>query len=160
MKQILIASIAMGGLLAVGCEDTTTEAPAIETPAAEAPAPAPAAAETVMLTAALAPGEGIESDGTGAGEFTFTPGDNTLAYTITYAGLTGPAGAAHIHGPADPGANAGVVVPFADAASPITGTATLTAEQVTELMAGRYYVNVHTAANGGGEIRGQITPAS
>lgn len=112
-----------------------------------------------MMMAELAPAEGVTSDGTGTGEFTFTPSTNTLDYTITYAGLTGPAGAAHIHGPAGPGENAGVVVPFADAASPITGTATLTDEQVTELMAGQYYVNVHTAAYGGGEIRGQIMPA-
>ncbi len=158
MRPILIASIAIGGLIAVGCEDTTTtEASVAETPAAEAPAETPAVAETITLSATLAPGEGIESDGMGTGEFTFTPGENTLDYTITYAGLTGPAGAAHIHGPAEPGGNAGVVVPFADAASPISGTATLTEEQVAELLDGKYYVNVHTAANGGGEIRGQIT---
>ncbi len=161
MKHILIASIAMGGLVVAGCEDTTTEAPATEAPMTETETPAeaeaPAAAEMVMLTAALAPGEGIDSEGTGTGEFTFDPADNTLDYTITYAGLTGPAGAAHIHGPADPGGNAPPVVPFADAASPITGTATLTDQQVTELMDGKYYVNVHTAAHGGGEIRGQIT---
>ena len=64
--------------------------------------------------------------------------------------------AAHIHGPAEPGANAPPVVPFANAASPISGTATLTDAQAADLMAGKYYVNVHTAANRGGEIRGQI----
>lgn len=160
MQKLLIASVAIAGLFAAGCEDSSTEAPATETSEVAPPAPeAPAVAETQMMTAELAPAEGVTSDGTGTGEFTFTPSTNTLDYTITYAGLTGPAGAAHIHGPAGPGENAGVVVPFADAASPITGTATLTDEQVTELMAGQYYVNVHTAAYGGGEIRGQITPA-
>jgi hypothetical protein len=64
--------------------------------------------------------------------------------------------AAHIHGPAEPGANAPPVVPFANAASPITGTATLTDVQAADLAAGKWYVNVHTAANRGGEIRGQI----
>ena len=43
------------------------------------------------------------------------------------------------------------------AASPITGTATLTDAQVADLEAGKYYVNIHTAANRGGEIRGQLT---
>lgn len=164
MKQFLIAAVAAGGLLAAGCEDSTTDEPVMDETTAEEPAMPDEtaempAAEPMMMSATLAPPEGIESDGTGTGEFTFTPGDNTLDYTITYAGLTGPAGAAHIHGPAAEGESAGVVVPFADPASPITGTATLTDEQVAELMDGMYYVNVHTAANGGGEIRGQIMPA-
>jgi hypothetical protein len=64
---------------------------------------------------------------------------------------------AHIHGPAAVGANAGVVVPFkAPVTSPITGTATLTDAQMADLEAGKYYANVHTAANPGGEIRGQL----
>jgi hypothetical protein len=55
-----------------------------------------------------------------------------------------------------PGANAGVVVPFANPVSPVEGKATLTAPQVADLMAGKWYANVHTAANPGGEIRGQL----
>jgi hypothetical protein len=56
-----------------------------------------------------------------------------------------------------PGDNAGVVVPLSGSlASPIKGTATLTAAQVADLKAGKWYVNVHTAANPGGEIRGQV----
>ncbi len=81
----------------------------------------------------------------------------TLTYTITYQDLTGPATAAHFHGPAKAGANAGVMVPISgDLANPIHGTATLTAEQVTALKTGMVYVNVHTKANAGGEIRGQL----
>lgn len=164
MKQFLIAAVAAGGLLAVGCEDSATDEPVVNETTVEEPAMPDEtaempAAETMTMSATLAPPEGVESDGTGTGEFTFDPADNTLDYTITYAGLTGPAGAAHIHGPAEPGEDAPPVVPFADPASPITGTATLTDEQAAELMDGKYYVNVHTAAYGGGEIRGQITPA-
>jgi hypothetical protein len=40
--------------------------------------------------------------------------------------------------------------------SPIDGTATLTPEQAKELVDGKWYFNLHTSANPGGEIRGQI----
>ena len=41
--------------------------------------------------------------------------------------------------------------------SPVEGSATLTDAQAADLAAGRYYINIHTAANPGGEIRGQVT---
>jgi hypothetical protein len=79
----------------------------------------------------------------------------TLNWTVTYTGLTPTAG--HIHGPAVAGANAGVLVPFSGSmASPIKGSATLTDGQISDLEAGRTYVNLHTADNKGGEIRGQL----
>ncbi len=82
---------------------------------------------------------------------------NLLSWTVSYSGLTGPATGGHFHGPAMAGSNAGVVVPFSGSlASPINGTATLTAAQMADLMAGKWYVNLHTAANPGGEIRGQV----
>lgn len=95
----------------------------------------------------------------GKGDFlgTLDTATKTLSYTLTYTGLSGPATAAHIHGPAAAGANAGVVVPFASPASPITGKVMLTDAQIADLEAGKMYANVHTAANPGGEIRGQIT---
>ena len=53
---------------------------------------------------------------------------------------------AHIHGPAAPGANAPVLVPFSSpGTSPIKGTATLTDAQEQDLMDGKTYANVHTA---------------
>ena len=77
---------------------------------------------------------------------------------MNFKDLTGPATMAHIHGPAEAGANAGVIAPLAAATgTQITGSVTLTEAQVAELKAGKYYVNIHTAANKGGEIRGQIT---
>jgi hypothetical protein len=80
-----------------------------------------------------------------------------LTYTVTFQSLTGPATMAHFHGPAAAGANAGVVVPLGNTpTSPIHGTAKLTDAQIADLMAGKWYVNVHTAANPGGEIRGQV----
>jgi hypothetical protein len=140
MKKSWMISFAFAGVMAGGCT-MMESAPAMPT-----------------YTATLAPGAGITSSGKGMGTFTYDPATHTLTYNVTYEGLSGPAVAAHIHGPADPGANAPPVVPFPNAASPITGTATLTDAQAAELAAGKYYVNVHTAANKGGEIRGQITP--
>ena len=96
--------------------------------------------------------------GTGALQATYDPASKKLTYTVTYKDLSGPATAAHFHGPAAAGANAGVVVPAAASlTSPIKGEATLTDAQAADLAAGRWYFNVHTAANPPGEIRGQVT---
>lgn len=139
MRLLWIAPIVAASVFAAGCAHEAKEA------------------KMPAYSATLAASPGVTTSGTGSGVFTFDPATKALNYTIQYSGLSGAAMAAHIHGPADPGANAGVVVPFASAASPITGTATLTDAQVAELVAGKYYVNIHTAANKGGEIRGQIT---
>jgi len=82
---------------------------------------------------------------------------NVLKWTVTYSGTTGPVTAGHFHGPAPAGANAGVVVPFSGSmASPIVGQATLTPTQLDQLKQGLWYVNLHTAAHPGGELRGQV----
>jgi hypothetical protein len=94
-----------------------------------------------------------------AGTATLDTDTRKLDYDVSWNGLTGPATMAHFHGPAASGKNAGVQVRIGDAnpTSPTTGSATLTEEQVTQLTAGQWYANVHTAANPGGEIRGQLT---
>jgi len=97
------------------------------------------------------------STGTGQLLATLDTVSKTLTYTLTFQGLSGPAGAAHFHGPAAAGANAGVAVAIgANLNSPVTGKATLTDAQIKDLTAGMWYVNVHTEANKGGEIRGQV----
>ena len=97
----------------------------------------------------------------GTGEVTATLDTATKAfsYTVTYSGLTGPAVAAHFHGPAAPGSNAPPMIGIKVLASPITGTATLTDAQIASLEAGQWYFNIHTAAIPGGEIRGQLKAA-
>jgi hypothetical protein len=80
----------------------------------------------------------------------------SFSYTVTYSGLTGPATAAHFHGPAAPGTNAPPIITVTDLASPIRATTTLTDDQINSLRAGQWYFNVHTAAHPGGEIRGQL----
>jgi hypothetical protein len=95
--------------------------------------------------------------GSGTATVTLDTATKSINYNVTYSGLSGPAAAAHIHCGAAAGANSGVAVPFPSAASPITGTATMTDAQIADLEAGKCYVNVHTAANKGGEIRAQLT---
>jgi hypothetical protein len=98
-----------------------------------------------------------QSAGTGSLTATYDTGSKKLSWKGTYSGLSGAATAAHFHGPADPGKNAGVAVPITPNTSPLEGSTTLTDAQAADLQAGRWYVNVHTAANPGGEIRGQLT---
>ena len=88
----------------------------------------------------------------------------TAAHLAAGLGVLGAAGYAFVavvghvfHGPADAKTNAGVVVPVKEmSASPLKGEATLTDAQAADLQAGKWYFNVHTAANKGGEIRGQV----
>lgn len=94
-----------------------------------------------------------DTTATGTATFTLSADRTSLMYMITHSILL-PTGA-HIHlGIA--GENGGVAVPFTATPAVITGTATLTAEQATAIEEGRAYVNIHTAAHAGGEIRGQI----
>jgi hypothetical protein len=123
-------------------------------------AAAPAFADTVKFKADLSGASEVPptaSSGKGTLEASFDTATKQLTYTATYSGLTGPATAAHFHGPAAAGANAGVVVPVqGSVASPIKGTATLTDAQAADLQGGKYYFNIHTEANKSGEIRGQV----
>jgi hypothetical protein len=98
------------------------------------------------------------STGTGTADIDYDPATKKLSWKLTYSGLSGPATAAHFHGPAEAGKNGGVAVAIPNAtSSPAEGSATLTDAQAADLTSGKYYVNVHTAANPGGEIRGQVT---
>ena len=123
----------------------------------------PASAEIKVFKATLQGTSEVPPNSTnGKGEATvrLNTKNRRINWNVRYYGTTGPVKAAHIHGPADAGANAGVVVPFGGKmASPIRGAATLTDEQIKDLEDGKYYVNLHTDANKGGEIRGQLLPA-
>ena len=102
----------------------------------------------------------VVSEGKGRVRMTLDTATRKLDWNVTYSKLSGPATMAHIHGPAVPGENAAVVVNLAPQGmkSPLTGSATLTEAQMTDLLAGKYYVNVHTDQHKAGEIRGQLYP--
>jgi len=98
--------------------------------------------------------------GSGTLQATLDKQTRVLTWSLTIAGLSGPATAAHFHGPAMAGDNAGVVFPMVvGLESPDNGVVTLSAAQMEDLLAGKWYVNVHTTANPNGEIRGQVMVA-
>ncbi len=125
-------------------------------------AAAPAYAEMTAFKAMLSGAEEVpanSSKATGAVDVTYDSAAKKLTWKGAYSGLTGVATGAHFHGPAEPGKNAGVAVPLPSAASPLEGSSALTDAQAADLMAGKMYLNVHTAANPDGEIRGQVVKA-
>lgn len=136
-RSIMLASLAIGASIALA-------GPAS---AEKMKAPLDGASEVPATTSA----------GKGTADIDFDPATKKLTWKLTYSGLTGPATMAHFHGPAEVGKNAGVAVPITPATSGSEGSATLTDAQAADLLAGKYYVNVHTEANKGGEIRGQVT---
>ena len=120
----------------------------------------PAMAATVNLKADLKAASEVpptDSKGTGSVTATFDTTSKQLSWKGTVSGLTGPATAAHFHA-GEVGKNGGVAIPIAGAdKGSFEGSATLTDAQADDLMGGKWYVNVHTAANKGGEVRGQVT---
>ncbi|MBW4023258.1 MAG: CHRD domain-containing protein [Proteobacteria bacterium] len=118
---------------------------------------AAAHADPITLTAKLVPVPGAPPTGLGHFVATYDPATLMLHWHLTYAGLSGPVVAAHIHGPATPGMNAPPVIFFQPPlTSPIDGSQKLTLDQVSQLLGGLYYANLHTQAFPNGEIRGQL----
>ena len=119
----------------------------------------PSFAETVNMKAQMTATKEVPpttSKGTGSVTATYDTASKKLSWKGDYKDLSGPATAAHFH-TGEEGKNGGVAVPISPNTSPFEGSAILTEAQAAELMAGKWYVNVHTDANKGGEIRGQVT---
>lgn len=114
-------------------------------------------------TAQAVPSPATPSSGSGTGTFTLSPGMHELQFDITVDGLTGPITAAHFHRGAA-GESGPVVKTITDTFSGNTAhgywrasdAEALTDTLVQDLIAGNLYINIHTAANGPGEIRGQV----
>lgn len=110
---------------------------------------------------ATAPLNGDVSAAGGIGIVTYDAATDTLTWNVVYSGLTGPATNAHIHGPANFGANGGVLVDISGNGldSPIAGSMQdVGAAALGHIFSGLTYINIHTGDNGPGEIRGQILP--
>src|SRR5687768_12457576 len=100
----------------------------------------------------------VTTSGTGTITAVYDADNNKLDYTITWTGLTGTVSNMHFHGPADPTISAGVQIGIdnwtATMAGTVSGTATLNETQEADLLAGKWYCNIHTTFRAGGEIRG------
>lgn len=121
---------------------------------------AAASGKKTVWTAALSAGQEVPKQVVKApsahGLFKGTLTGTTLKWRLTFAKLTGPATAAHIH-MAPKGKAGPIVVPLCGpCTSGQTGTATLTTADLTAFKKHQLYVNVHTAKNPAGEIRGQL----
>jgi hypothetical protein len=120
-------------------------------------------AQIVYLKGVLQGSQQVPATATGAGGVVILKYDmatNFLQLWGNYRGLSGTVTGSHIHGSAAPGANAPILFNLANTGGTdggLKGTATLTDAQEADLIAGLMYVNVHTGANPGGEIRAQVT---
>lgn len=106
-------------------------------------------------------GAGTGSTATGVGTATLDTNTNLFSWNLSWSGLSGPATAAHFHGPAPPNQNAGVTVNFgaiSGLTSPSIGNTVITGGQATDLLNHLWYVNFHTSQFPAGEIRGQVVP--
>lgn len=122
-------------------------------------------AMTTMYSAALlganeVPPVATSSNTAGSATATLDLNTNLLTINGTYAYLSGQVTAQHIHGPASATSSAGIVFTLTNTATAaqgsFTGTFTLNASQINDLNNGLYYINLHTANNPNGEVRGQL----
>jgi len=150
MQPRILSPILLGLVLLFGLTVSTNTSPAY----------------AAAFTCSAAPLDGSQevppviTDGTGSAVITFDSTSNRLSWSILFSGLFGPATAAHFHGPALAGANAGVQVNIGELSgltSPMNGSAILTPEQASSLLEGSMYINIHSESNTGGEIRGQVS---
>jgi hypothetical protein len=120
-------------------------------------APSVVLAETMNFKAALDAKSEVppnNSTATGTADVTVDTATKKLSWKVEQSGLTGEPTAAHFHGPAKPGENAGPVVDIS--ANMKEGSADLTDEQLQQLQSGSWYLNIHTQQYPDGEIRGQV----
>jgi hypothetical protein len=120
-----------------------------------------ASSKSTVWTASLTAGQEVPKqvvkDTAAHGLFKGTLTGSKLKWTLTFAKLTGPATAAHIHmGAMGKAGNVVVVLCASTCKSGKTGTATISAALQTAFKKHLLYVNVHTAKNPNGEIRGQL----
>jgi hypothetical protein len=121
----------------------------------------PAHAERIRLSANL---DGVsevppvESPGTATATIWFDKDTGTVSWDVYWSGISGPPTAAHFHGPASKTNRAGVQLDLGGNGfhSPFRGSAALSEQQADQLLAGKWYINIHTAAHPDGEIRGQV----
>ncbi len=103
----------------------------------------------------------IDSSALGNAFLTYDTETNLLCYAISYTTLSAAEIAAHFHGPASAGANAGVLFSISPSPSPFGSpkadcVGPLDGDQQRALLRGQFYINIHSSDAPGGEIRGQV----
>lgn len=157
-RNAMLASLALVGVV-VACSDSDSTSPALETYVAD-------------LTGAKERPTPVVTAARGSGTFVFES-SGEISYLVVVPSSTPlsalPSGL-HLHAPADTGQAAGVIVGFNGVATATSGTiaegtirtvsAAVSLDSLKSLIRnGRVYLNLHTTANAGGEIRGQLSPA-
>jgi hypothetical protein len=103
----------------------------------------------------------VTTAGTGTITAVYDADINKLDYTITWTGLSGTLTNMHFHGPADATISAGVQIGITGWPTTVSGSVTSFAMlddiQEADLLAGKWYYNIHTTFKGAGEIRGNMT---
>lgn len=125
-------------------------------------APAMAQAQSIWLRAQLK-GDSevppVTSPGRGDAEVLVDPVTREIKWTLRFQDLSSPLSATHFHGPAASSGNAPILVPIAsklDRSGSIEGKAVISEQQIQDLLAGRWYINIHTPNFPSGELRGQL----
>jgi CHRD domain-containing protein len=99
------------------------------------------------------------STATGTVQVALNKTTGAINVTGSFSGLTTTVTAAHIHGPAAVGSTAPVIVPLTvtgDLSGTVTGTATMSTVQMSDMLNQMTYVNIHSMQYPDGEIRAQI----
>lgn len=154
--------LALVAALAAGCAaPPVRQPPPAPTPSTSAPPPLTSnVALLATFTTRLAGANEVppvNSSALGQLDAVLNTETRLFRWKMSFSRLSGPVTGAHFHGPAEVGANAGVALALAaPVTSPYEGHATLTEQQAAQLLAGRWYINIHTARYPAGEIRGQL----
>ena len=127
-------------------------------------------AQSVLFTVSLDGGQEVPSvstSGFGFGSLLLNTNTGAINYSITYSNLTGLSSLMHIH-QAPLGVNGSVIYNFDNTVTPggdffpilqaddVIGSGFVPLSEVGNMLAGNTYVNIHSSAHDGGEIRGQL----
>jgi hypothetical protein len=165
----LVAAVAFGGLIAfsvfanVACGDDNNGNINVTTGHGGNGGGAGGNGGAIIYTVTLTAHDEVPSNastGTGSVMVTLHPATGAVEVTGTFRGLSSVPVGAHIHGPADPGQNAPIIVPLTpdpDTTGSVAGSGTLSTDMINDMESGKTYVNIHTTTFPDGEIRGQIT---
>lgn len=121
----------------------------------------PASAEAVLVDFTIEANaaqevHAVTSPGTGAGWLQLDTDTNAIQWSFIYSNLTGPVTGAHFHGPADVGVNGPALIALDGSSSPMMDSTIIDNTMKMQLLAGDWYINLHTDAYPQGEIRGQL----